>query len=29
MSTNLAIVTWNTYYNFGTYLQDFALQQYL
>mgnify|MGYP000053746760 CR=1 FL=1 len=29
MSTNLAIVTWNTYYNFGTYLQAFALQQYL
>lgn len=29
MSTNLAIITWNTYYNFGTYLQAFALQQYL
>lgn len=25
----IAIITWNTYHNFGTYLQAYALQQYL
>lgn len=29
MSKSLAIITWVTYRNFGTFLQAFALQQYL